>query len=74
MVGNQIQVLKHLPEANEGERGGSKGYVRKIATARGAMEKVRPRCTNFGKDNRQKVKSLHCEKYLIKSQNIVVVF
>ena len=37
----RTQVLKHLPEAGEGDRGGSKGNVRGGATARGAMEKSR---------------------------------
>ena len=35
----RTQVLKHLPGARMGKRGGSKGDVRKGATARGAMEK-----------------------------------
>ena len=35
----RTQVLKHLPGARKGERGGSKGNVRGVATARGAMEK-----------------------------------
>ena len=35
----RIQVLKHLPEVRKGQRGGSKGDVRRGATARGAMEK-----------------------------------
>ena len=33
------QVLKHLPGARKGERGGSKEDVRGITTARRAMEK-----------------------------------
>ena len=33
------QVLKHLPGAGKGERRGSKGNVRRGATARGGMEK-----------------------------------
>ena len=37
----RTQVLKHLPVAGEGERGGSRGNVRGGATARGAMEKSR---------------------------------
>ena len=41
LVGDQSQVLKHLPGAGKGERGGSKGNVREEATARGAMEKGR---------------------------------
>ena len=35
----RTQVLKHLPGARKGKRGGSKGDVRIGATARGAMEK-----------------------------------
>ena len=35
----RTQVLKHLPGAKKGKRGGSKGDVRRGATARGAMEK-----------------------------------
>ena len=35
----RTQVLKYLPGARKGERGGSKGNVRGVATARGAMEK-----------------------------------
>ena len=35
----RTQVLKHLPGARKGKRGGSKGDVRGRATARGAMEK-----------------------------------
>ena len=35
----RTQVLKHLPGARKGKRGGSKGEVRRGATARGAMEK-----------------------------------
>ena len=35
----RTQVLKHLPGARKGKRGGSKGDVRRGATARGAMEK-----------------------------------
>ena len=37
----RTQVLKHLPAATKGERGGSKGNIRGGATARGAMEKSR---------------------------------
>ena len=37
----RAQVLKHLPGAGKGERGGSKGNVREEATAIGAMEKGR---------------------------------
>ena len=37
----RTQVLKHLQEAGESDRGGSKGNVRGGATARGAMEKSR---------------------------------
>ena len=36
----RTQVLKHLPGARLGEKEGSKGYVRRGATARGAMEKI----------------------------------
>ena len=36
----RAQILKHLLGAREGERGGSKGYVRGEATAR-VMEKNR---------------------------------
>ena len=39
LIGGQNQVLKHLPRARKGKRGGSKGDVRTGATARGAMEK-----------------------------------
>ena len=35
----RTQVLKHLPGAREGERGGSKEDVKGEATARRAMEK-----------------------------------
>ena len=35
----RTQVLKHLPGARKGKRGGTKGDVRGEATARGAMEK-----------------------------------
>ena len=35
----RTQVLKHLPGARKGKRGGSKGDVRRGATTRGAMEK-----------------------------------
>ena len=35
----RTQVLKHLSGARKGKRGGSKGDVRRGATARGAMEK-----------------------------------
>ena len=35
----KTQVLKHLPRARKSKRGGSKGYVRRGATASGAMEK-----------------------------------
>ena len=35
----RIQVLKHLPRTRKGKRRGSKGDVRRGATARGAMEK-----------------------------------
>ena len=35
----RTQVLKHLPGAGKGKRGGSKGDARRGATARGAMEK-----------------------------------
>ena len=35
----RTQVLKHLPGARKGERRGSKGDVRRGATARGVMEK-----------------------------------
>ena len=35
----RTQVLKHLPEARKGKRGGSKGDVRRGATASRAMEK-----------------------------------
>ena len=35
----RTKVLKHLREARKGKRGGSKGDVRRGATARGAMEK-----------------------------------
>ena len=35
----RTQVLKHLPGARKGKRGGSKEDVRGRATARGAMEK-----------------------------------
>ena len=35
----RAQVLKHLPGARKGKRGGSKGNVRRGATASGAMEK-----------------------------------
>ena len=35
----RTQVLKHLPGTRKRERGGSKGDVRRGATARGAMEK-----------------------------------
>ena len=35
----RTQVLKHLPRARKGKRGGSKGNVRGGATASGAMEK-----------------------------------
>ena len=35
----RTQVLKHLPGARKGKRGGSNGDVRKGATVRGAMEK-----------------------------------
>ena len=36
----KTQILKHLPGARKGERRGSKGDVRRGATARGVMEKV----------------------------------
>ena len=35
----RTQVLKHIPGAGKGKRGGSEGDVRGRATARGAMEK-----------------------------------
>ena len=35
----RTQVLKHLPGAKKGKRGGSKGDVKRRATARGAMYK-----------------------------------
>ena len=35
----RTKVLKHLPEARKDKRGGSKGDVRRGATAREAMEK-----------------------------------
>ena len=35
----RTQVLKHLPEVRKGKRGGSKGDVRRGATARGGLEK-----------------------------------
>ena len=35
----RTQVLKHLPGAGKGKRGGSKGDVRGRTTARGVMEK-----------------------------------
>ena len=35
----RTQVLKHLPGARKGKRRGSKGDVRRGATARGGMEK-----------------------------------
>ena len=35
----RTKVLRHLPGARKGKRGGSKGDVRGRATARGAMEK-----------------------------------
>ena len=35
----RTQVLKHLPGAGKDKRRGSKGDVRRGATARGAMEK-----------------------------------
>ena len=35
----RIQVLKHLPGARKSKRGGSKGDVKRRATANGAMEK-----------------------------------
>ena len=35
----RTQVLKHLPGAKNGKKGGSKENVRRGATARGAMEK-----------------------------------
>ena len=35
----RTQVLKHLPGARKGKRRGSKGDVRRGATASGAMEK-----------------------------------
>ena len=35
----RTQVLKHLPGAEKGNRGGSKGDVKGRATARGAMKK-----------------------------------
>ena len=37
----RTQVLKHLPEAGKGQRGGSKENARGGVTARGAMEKVK---------------------------------
>ena len=37
----RTKVLKHLPGARKGKKGGSKGDVRKGATARGAMDKGR---------------------------------
>ena len=37
----RTQVLKHLPGAGKGERGGSKENVRGRATARGVMKKGR---------------------------------
>ena len=37
----RTQILKHLPGAGKGKRGGSKENVRRDATARGAMEKGR---------------------------------
>ena len=37
----RTQVLKQLPRARKGKRRGSKGDVRRGATARGAMEKGR---------------------------------
>ena len=37
----RAKVLKHLPKARKGKRGGSKKNVRGGATARGAMEKSR---------------------------------
>ena len=41
LVGDQTQILKHLPGTREGERGGSNENVRGGATAREAMEKSR---------------------------------
>ena len=35
----RTQVLEHLPGERKGKRGGSKGDVRRGATARGALEK-----------------------------------
>ena len=35
----RTKVLKHLPGAGKGKRGGNKGAVRRGATARGAREK-----------------------------------
>ena len=35
----RTQILKHLPGARKGKRGGSKGDVRGRATAKEAMEK-----------------------------------
>ena len=40
LVDGQNPDLKHLRGAGKGKRGGSKGDVRRGATARGAMEKV----------------------------------
>ena len=37
----RTEVLKHLSGEREGKRGGSKGNVRKGATARGAMKNSR---------------------------------
>ena len=35
------QVLRHLPDARKGKRGGSKEDVKRGATSRGAIEKGR---------------------------------
>ena len=40
LVGNQKPGLKHLPRAREGERGGSKENIRRVATAREARGRV----------------------------------
>ena len=48
MIRNEI--LKHLPGAIKGQRGGSKGNVSGGATARGAMEKSRYVRINDGKE------------------------
>ena len=51
------QILKHLPGARKGKGRGSKGEVRRGATARGAMEKSgRVRVTK-GEEVRRKTQS-----------------